>query len=96
MPSFTCLCGCSGVRRVLKKLLNQVRPRSLNQCMKSLEGEVTLNCIISVIHKNRSLNQCMKSLEGEVTLNCIISVIHKNRSLNQWMKSLEGEVTLCE
>ena len=27
MPSFTCLCGCSGVRRVLSKLLNQVRPR---------------------------------------------------------------------
>ena len=26
MPSFTCLGGCSGVRRVLSKLLNQVRP----------------------------------------------------------------------
>ena len=26
MPSFTCLGGCSGVRRVLLNLLNQVRP----------------------------------------------------------------------
>ena len=28
MPSITCLCGCSGARRVLYKLLNQVRPCS--------------------------------------------------------------------
>ena len=32
VPSFTCLCGCSGVRRVLYKLLNQVRPGSYWSC----------------------------------------------------------------